>query len=260
MSQKGYSTIIIIIGVVTLLLIGFLVFNLIFKERGMEQGEPENNTQIMYGYKDYEEYLRNRPKKLKELDEDYTNAIMNTGEFKSKAELAQETCELGYEYIKKDDKETAIKRFNQAWFVDHNHPCIYAGYGHYLAFSTGEVEKSFEMYEKALSLSNVSNPNYSENSWWVLVDYAEILTLYYGVDNKSTDYLDKAFDNLTKSLAITDAPKTHRVLAFVYYYKKDFKKSWNQVHLAVDGGVDLKNFGQFINDLKKEMPDPEGKI
>lgn len=256
-NQKGFSPIFIIIGVVVLLVIGFLGYNL----KSKEQSKPAySNVQIMYGYSDYDEYLKNRPDNIKKADENLINFVMNSGEVKTRAEGAQRACDTGFDYINKNDKETAIKRYNQAWLLDPNQPCVYAGYGYYLGSSPKTLEDSFKMYEKALSLSKPSSQNEHENSWWILVDYGEVLDRCYISDNKRSDCLDKALDNLTKSLVIKDTPKTHRALAIVYYHKKDYKESWNQVHLAISGGVPEKAFGQFLNDLKKVMPDPEGKI
>lgn len=215
--------------------------------------------QIMYGYGDYDEYIKNRSETVKAADENLINSIMNSGEVKSRAEAAQNACNKGFDYLNKRDKETAIKRYNQAWLFDHNQPCVYAGFGYYYADSPKTVEKSFEMYEKALTLANPSSTNDIENPWWILVDYGEALDRAYISDNKRSDYLDKALDNLTKSLAIKDTPKAHRALAFVYYHKGDYKEAWNQVHTAINGGVPKNAFGTFLGDLKKAMPDPEGK-
>ncbi|MBI2594008.1 hypothetical protein HYW44_05200 [Candidatus Daviesbacteria bacterium] len=220
---------------------------------------PYSNTKVMYGYSSYDEYIKNRPEVAKTADESLINFVMNSGEVKSRAEASQNACNRGSDYSNKGDKETAIKRYNQAWLFDPKQPCIFAGFGSYYADSPKTVEKSFEMYEKALTLANPSSENDIENPWWILVDYGEALDRAYISDNKRIDYLDKALDNLTKSLAIKDTPKAHRALSFVYYHKGDYKEAWSQVHLAVNGGVDLKNFGTFIDVLKKAMPDPEGK-
>lgn len=255
LNQKGFSPIFIIIGIVVLLVIGFLGYNLKFKN----QSKPAYNTQIMYGYKDYDEYLSKRSDFVKRVDERFINSEIKSQKTQNRGELSQVFCTIGLDLLAKRDFETAIKRFNQAWLLDHNQPCVYALYGSYIVKTSKAKEpplKAYAMYDKALLLSK------TEDSWWILTDYAEVLGDYYYYDDRTkTDYLDKAMQNLNKSLAIKDAPKTHRVLAFTYFYSGDFKESWKHVHLAIDGGVPKGDFGNFIEDeLKKEMPDPEGKI
>src|SRR3989344_5341186 len=118
LNQKGFSPIFIIIGVVVLLLIGFLGYNLSPKE----QSKPAySNTQIMYGYSDYDEYIKNRSENVKAADDKLINAELNDGKGRNKSEIAQFACDKGYEYLNDDDKKTAIKRFNQAWLFDQSH-------------------------------------------------------------------------------------------------------------------------------------------
>lgn len=264
--QKGFSPIFIIIGVIVLVIIaaiGFLGFKSKFQD---QSNSPYDNTKIMYGYASYEDYIKSRPEFAKKADEElaaYANVLITKGEFKNMSEVAVEDCNLGYKYLGSDDDKTAIKRFNQAWLMDHNQPCIFAGYGYTMGLHTKDpkvIDESLKMYERALSLTDPSSKEDRLNPWSIYIDYAEILNYCYMSDNSRTDCLNKAQDNLAKSLAIKDSYKAHRVLAFIAFNKKNYPEAWKQVHLALDGGMKQEEFGQFIVALKKEMPDPQGKI
>lgn len=211
------------------------------------------NEKVMYGYANYEEYIQNRSVEIATVDERFISQVMSREGATNRADAAQGACDLGYSYKGKEDDATAIKRFNQAWLLDHNHPCVYASYGYHYALTEYNFEKSFEMYDKALSLSE------EKDSWWILKDYGEVLDYCYALDNSRTDCLDKAFDNLTKSITIKDEPITHRMLAGVYYHKGEYAKAWDEVYIALDGGVTKAVMDGLVGDLKKEMSDPKGR-
>jgi hypothetical protein len=246
-----------VVGVIFTIFLSVNLFNKIFT--------PVENERIMYGYQNYDDYVANRSEVAKLNDENLINAAnesVGKGEYKNIAATAQEACDKGFEYLNSNDYSTAMKRFNQGFLLDHNQPCVYAGYGYYLGFTSKDpqiLQKSFTFYEKAISLSDPKSNEDHKNPWWIYRDYAEIVEHYYLIDTSKIEYLDKSQTLLEKSIALKDHPRTHRVFAFVYYDKKDYKNAWNQVHIAINGGMSVESFGAFIDDLKKKMPDPQGK-
>ena len=108
------------------------------------------------------------------------------------------------------------------------------------------------MYERAIELTNQD-----KEYFWVYVDYSEIMLQCYHFSKERIDCLNKAEENLNKATAISDEPKVHRSLAFLYYEKGEYEKTWVEVHKALDGGISEKKLGSgFMKALREKMADP----
>lgn len=92
------------------------------------------NEKPMYGYANYEEYISNRTEEARLRDEKLLSSVSETIRNKSVEgvtnikEATEHSCNLALTYYQKGDKKTAMKRYNQAWLIDHTHPCPFEGF------------------------------------------------------------------------------------------------------------------------------------
>lgn len=246
------------IGIVVIIILAiFIIFGIVSMTNIIRTEEIPINEKVMYGYSSKEEYFANRTELIKYADEKFIASIKKIIDEKLDENItdtkiaAKEMCATGSEYYNIGETKTAIKRFNQAWLLDDTEPCSYANFGYYLAFN-GELERSFEMYEKAFSFAT------EEESWWIHTDYGEVLGYCYVLDDSRKDCLENSKKHLDQSLEIINAPKTHRALAIYYASIEDFNMAWNEVHLALEGGVSEETLMGLIEGLSSEMRDPKG--
>ena len=204
----------------------------------------------MYGFTSYEQYKNGRTDAIAKVDDDFVNEVLSLSNG-DKRNASNHACNRGFEYFNNNDAKTAIKRFNQGWLLDHENPCIFAGYG-YMYGKYEEYENATAMYERAIELTNQD-----KEYFWVYVDYSEIMLQCYHFSKERIDCLNKAEENLNKATAISDEPKVHRSLAFLYYEKGEYEKTWVEVHKALDGGISEKKLGSgFMKALREKMADP----
>lgn len=117
----------IIIGVL-LVLVFSVAYSFMMDEKVYTNEKP------MYGYSNYEEYISNRTDEIRIIDEKLLNSVSEIIKNKSVEgvtnikEATGHSCDLALTYYQKGDKETAMKRYNQAWLIDHTHPCSYEGF------------------------------------------------------------------------------------------------------------------------------------
>jgi tetratricopeptide (TPR) repeat protein len=102
------------------------------------------NTLPMYGH----------VKKCKEqLDSDKDFLTQCDKEFKNRKEAAQFHVDKGWEYFYKNQFETAMKRFNQAWLLDSLNADIFWGYGNILGMKNRDFKQSLVFLEQSLKIN-----------------------------------------------------------------------------------------------------------
>ncbi len=237
---------IIVIGVaLVLIVILLLCANYFASDKKLASNEIP-----MYGFSSYEQYLNGRTPAIAKIDDDLVKSVLSTPN-SNKREVSNSACDKGFGYFNSNDPSTAMKRFNQGWLIDHQNPCIFAGYG-YIYGKNGDYDKAMTNYDTAIQLSNNDKSYY-----WIYTDYSEIMIQCYHFSKERTDCLNKAEINLSKALKLDDEPKVHRVLAFLEYEKGDYQKSWSEVHKAIDGGMSKEAFNtSFGQALREKMADP----
>lgn len=88
------------------------------------------------------------PEQIK-ADERFVNTVMN--EFKDKRSASNEMIASGNQYYQKEDLDTAMRRYNQAWLLDETNPEVYIGFGNILK-KRGDENGANEMFQKASNL------------------------------------------------------------------------------------------------------------
>jgi Tfp pilus assembly protein PilF len=128
----------------------------------------------------------------------------------SRETMAKDALKAGFYYYKKGILSSAIKRFNQAWFLDPENGDAYHGFALITESRNGNSEEIEKFYRMALSKPRVSVKAY--------VDYGRFLL--------SRNRSDEGLAMLQKALELSSTAKNARANIAVLYSKKgDFTKA-----------------------------------
>jgi len=189
----------------------FLILTFFFLSCNSTKKCPENiNILPMYG---------NEAKCQEQLEIDKEFISKCIAEFKSRQAASKYYVDQGWKYFHKEDYETSMKRFNQAWLLDSTNADVYWGLGNLLG-TQKEFNKSITLLEKSIKLSP-KNPTVYEN-----------LALSYGqlfVETNDKLLLDKSIENLKTVIQLE--PENARALgqltaAYSYYTQKDSARKY----------------------------------
>jgi len=134
--------------------------------------------------------------------------------FKDRKIAALSYVKLGWDYFYKNDLETSMKRFNQAWLLDSLNADVYWGFGNLLG-RKNELKASIPFFEKSLKFK----PNNSKVLESVATSYGQLFVTTQQVSllNKAIESLNKA-NNLDKNNPRILAQLTS---AYSYFSQKD---------------------------------------
>lgn len=139
------------------------------------QNQRPDNTKPMYGEVP-------KSKEYQKIDDEFKLHCMR--QFGSLGEAANAHIHFAWDYIARDESETAMKRFNQAWLLNPNLPDSYFGFA-YLMDKKGDREESERFYQmgmvkdengEALSRYNKLKDN-AENGSSAVIEEFEISVL-----------------------------------------------------------------------------------
>jgi len=111
-------------------------------------------------------------------------------QFKNRKEASEYYVSKGWEYFYKDDNDTSMKRFNQAWLLDNTNSQIYWGFGNLLGRKK-EFEKSIKYLQKSLEIE----PNNAKVYECISTSYGQLY-----LKTKDVKYLNLRINNLNKAL------------------------------------------------------------
>src|SRR5258708_5124139 len=168
-------------------------------------------------------------KKCKEqLDSDKDFLQECDKQFKSRKEAAQFHVDKGWEYFYKNQFETAMMRFNQAWLLDSLNADIYWGYGNILGMKNRDFKWSLVFLEQSLKM-NANNPRVWESA---STSYGQ---LFY--ETKDKRLLDKSIACLKASIKLD--PNNARAYgqltaAYSYFMQKDSARKYLKITDKLD--------------------------
>ena len=168
-------------------------------------------------------------KKCKEqidLDKDFLNDCDK--QFRTRKEASKFYVDKGWEYFYKNEFETAMKRFNQAWLLDSLNADIYWGYGNILGMKDRDFKQSLSFLEQSLKM-NRNNPRVWESA---STSYGQ---LFY--ETKDQKYLDKSIEYLKTSIKLD--PNNARAYgqltaAYTYFIQKDSARKYLRITEELD--------------------------
>jgi len=130
---------------------------------------------------------------------------------------------LGFQFLYKNDMETAMYRFNQAYLLNPTNTDIYWGFGA-IYMTLGQYEKAKEQYEEGLKIT--------PNNTHLLTDYGTYFMWQHSAlqptdTEKAMIKLDSAMTYLSKSYKIDPADQqTTFKLSILYLTKGDCTNAW----------------------------------
>ncbi|WP_052732237.1 tetratricopeptide repeat protein [Hymenobacter terrenus] len=161
---------------------------------------------------------------LRKADEQFLTACDQL--FPNRQAAAKYYAGKGWECIRKDDFNTAIKRLNQAWLLDSTNATAYWGFG--------AVAGAREEFIASLHYFKLTR-KYDPTNLKVLLDISQTLLLRFERNKQASD-LEDAVNAiqlfLTTSHDALENFQAYEKLAIVYFLKHDYLNAWKYVDLA----------------------------
>jgi len=180
---------------------------------------PENiNLLPMYG-----EQIK--CEQQKKIDEQFLKECDK--QFKSRTDASDYYVSKGWEYFYKNDFDTSMKRFNQAWLLDKTNADIFWGFGNILGMKK-QFKESIPLLEKSIQL-NPKNPKVYES---VSTSYGQLF-----FQTKNVKYLNLSIANLKKSVKIdsqNSGAYAQLAKAYAYFYQKDSLRKYIKITDKLD--------------------------
>jgi tetratricopeptide (TPR) repeat protein len=151
--------------------------------------------------------------------------------------------EAGWDYFRKNDTATAMKRFNQAWLINKKNEGSYWGFGTLLGLRH-DFERSKYYFDKALAIDD-TNPN--------LLNDASTTYFQYSFETKDPTYTTKGIDLLIRSIGNGSQDKAvYAQLAKAYYYLQE--KDSASKYLSIATVFTPQLIPEDLTQLIKELP------
>ncbi len=169
----------------------------------------------------------------------------------SREQAAEKAIQLGWRYFYRGDRDTAMKRFNQAWLLSPENPDVFWGFGAVMG-SRGKFDESIKLFEHSRALAP-KTPR-------MLVDFAFSL-IWKGVNgSKSPAERAAAFARAHGLLNEAEQmepgyPLVYANRAILCYYQADYAAAWRNVDQAQ--ALEPRAVQEdFVRDLAGKMPRP----
>lgn len=146
--------------------------------------------------------------------------------FQTRQAAAEHYASKGWEFIRKEDFNTAIKRFNQAWLLDSTNASTYWGFGA-VAGTRGDFTNSLHYFQQTRK--------YDPTNLKVLLDISQTLLMRFELTKQTPD-LENAIKCV--QLFLTDSHdalgnfQAYEKIASAYLFKRDYESAWKYVDLA----------------------------
>jgi tetratricopeptide (TPR) repeat protein len=150
--------------------------------------------------------------------------------YKTRDEATQHHIDMGWGYFYKNQFDSSIMRFNQAWLLDSTNADVFWGFGSVLG-----KQQHFQESLIYLDKSNEINPNNPKVWLCTSTSYGQ---MFY--QNKDVTLLDKSIDDLKKSISLDpNYAQAYGQLAACYSYftQKDSAKKYLALADKLDPSV-----------------------
>jgi len=165
----------------------------------------------------------------------------------NRKKAAEDMAGLGWQFLRADDSETAMKRFNQAWLLDNSNGKALWGMAAVQA-NWMKLDESLKLFAEAESFVG-DDINFT-------TDYAKTLGMA-GAKTKNESLLNDAFARFAR--VHKTAPQNTLNLqnwAITLYYVGKYAEAWEKIKLAeATPGHDEIN-SKFVDALQSKMPRP----
>jgi tetratricopeptide (TPR) repeat protein len=169
----------------------------------------------------------NIPKCEQQIISDKAFIAEADAKFKDRKTAALPYLDLGWSYFYKNDLETSMKRFNQAWLLDSLNADVYWGFGNLLG-RNNEVEASIPYFEKSIKIKPDNAKVYES----LATSYGQ---LFASTQKSAT--LNKAIESLKKANSLDrNNPRilSQLTAAYAYFMKKDSANKYLKLTDKID--------------------------
>ncbi len=220
----------------------FTLFGVLFVTSGFAQPASLNNTLPMYG---------GVPKSECELEADRKFIEDVTRKEGSREKAAEKAVQLGWQYFYRGDRDTAMKRFNQAWLLMPENPGAFWGFGAVMG-SQSKFDESLKFFERSRVLAP-KNPR-------MLVDFALTLSGKASLGTRDRAEREALFARAHGLLNEAEQmeqkyPLLYANRAILYFIQGDYVAAWRNVDRAQ--ALEPRSVSDvFLKDLASRMPRP----
>ena len=168
-------------------------------------------------------------KKCKEqIDSDNDFLKQCDKQFKNRKEAAKYHVDKGWDYFYKNQFETSMMRFNQAWLLDSLNADIYWGYGNIMGLNNRNFKESLVYLEKSLKM-NPDNARVWESA---STSYGQLF-----FETKDINLLNTSIDYLKTSIKLE--PNNARAYgqltaSYSYFMQKDSARKYLNITDKLD--------------------------
>jgi tetratricopeptide (TPR) repeat protein len=169
----------------------------------------------------------NIPKCEQQIESDKAFIAEADAKFKDRRTAALSYVDLGWNYFYKNDLETSMKRFNQAWLLDSLNADVYWGFGNLLG-RNNEFEASIPFFEKSIKLK-ADNAKVYES---LATSYGQLF-----VSTQKTATLNKVVESLKKANSLDrNNPRilSQLTAAYAYFLQKDSANKYLKLSDKID--------------------------
>jgi len=166
--------------------------------------------------------------------------------FKNRKEATLHHINKGWEYFYKDELDTSMMRFNQAWLLDSNNADIYWGFGNILG-KQQKFQESLIYFEKSVKL----NPGNSKVWLCYATSYGQLF-----FQSKDVTLLNKSIENLKRSVSIdnTNAVAYGQLAGcYSYFMQKDSAKKYLEITDRLDPNAINPEVRKILTDKRNGL-------
>ncbi|WP_461092839.1 tetratricopeptide repeat protein [Spirosoma gilvum] len=190
-----------------------------------------------------------RPKTAEQINEEIHFLNDCDRNFASRTEASEFFANRGWDYIGKQQLDTATHRFNLAWLLNDKNADAYWGLG-VVCYQKNQLSEAIRLMKKGVAVD--------ENNTVLMTDLATLEIKHYQ-EKPNEDVLIDAETHLQQAVTVNPNALSYQKLSVVYYLKANYQKAWDYFHQASSldfSAIDIS----YLNELLAKQPDPKGKF
>ncbi len=190
-----------------------------------------------------------RPKTAEQISEEIHFLNDCDRNFANRSEASEFFANRGWDYIDKQQLDTAAHRFNLAWLLNDKNADAYWGLG-VVCYQKNQLSEAIRLMKKGVAID--------ENNTVLMTDLATLEIKHYQ-EKPSEEVLTDAEANLQRAITVNPNALSYQKLSVVYYLRANYPKAWDYFHQASSldfSAIDIS----YLNELLAKQPDPKGKF
>ena len=161
--------------------------------------------------------------------------------YKNRNEATRHHIDMGWEYFYKNQLDSSMMRFNQAWLLNSTNADIYWGFGNILGMKH-QFKESIPFLQRAIEM-NANNPKVFES---ISTSYGQLF-----FETKDVRYLNLTIDNLKYSVQLNPrnaAAYGQLTGAYSYFNQKDSARKYLEITDKLDPNAVNPEVRKLLNE------------